>query len=750
MTTAPSPARYSLGAYLAFAFSLLSILLTLILTAVIERSASGQVEQSIGANLAELAHQTASRLDRSMYERYREVGLMAGRLAGMPATQVRSELDALQESYPYYAWIGATDAQGKVLAATRGLLAGQDVSQRPWFTNALQGKYVGDVHEALLLARLLGGDRKEPPRFVDVAFPLIGPGGNPTGVLGAHLSWEWAQDIQRTIFVALDKSREVEPLIISSTGGVLLGPPSLQGQPLQLPSLSAASGGQTGHRVERWPDGQDYLVGYSRSEGYSPYPGLGWTVLVRQPLDEAYEPVRALQWRVFASGLAIALLFSLLGWYAAKAITRPLLELARFAQRGDAAGAAQVGPLRGYREVGQLGESLNAMLESLRRKEGDLRELNASLERRVEERTAELSDAFRQVQRNEQRIQTIIESAQDAFIGMDFQGRITDWNTQAQKLFGWTREEAIGRPLARTLLPARYAPAAEAALAQFHQTGSAEFLNQRMERVMIDRHGREIQVEAKLGLVDTEHLKLFSGFVHDISQRKEVERLKSEFISTVSHELRTPLTAIYGSLSLLDSGAAGALPDDAAQLVAMSVKSCERLVRLINDVLDVEKIDAGLLNYERTRQPVRAMIEQSLADIRPYALQRGVEVHLAGPAPDAQVLADPDRIVQVLVNLLSNAVKFSPPGGRVDVVATLHPGAVRIAVADGGPGIPPAFRARIFERFAQADGSDRRQSGGTGLGLNICRSIVLAHGGSIDFASEPGVRTEFYFELPLA
>ena len=243
--------------------------------------------------------------------------------------------------------------------------------------------------------------------------------------------------------------------------------------------------------------------------------------------------------------------------------------------------------------------------------------------------------------------------------------------------------------------------------------------------------------------------KLFSGFVHDITDRKESERLKSEFISTVSHELRTPLTAIYGSLSLLESGMAGQLPVDAAKMVAMSTRSCERLVRLINDVLDVEKIDARLLSYDMKLRPLAGMIEQAVNDIGPYAAPMGIKVSLKTPLPDVTVRADGDRIVQVLMNLLSNAVKFSLQGGTVEVAAEVVSGGVRVRVVDHGEGVPPQFHGRIFDRFAQADSSDRRRSGGTGLGLNICRSIVQAHGGTISFNSEPGVRTEFYFELPL-
>jgi PAS domain S-box-containing protein len=426
-----------------------------------------------------------------------------------------------------------------------------------------------------------------------------------------------------------------------------------------------------------------------------------------------------------------------------------LLTLAGAARQLESGQGAGVEPSRAYQEVQTLGESLNSLVASLKQKESDLRALNVSLEQRVDERTAELREAFARVQENEQRIHTIVESAQDPFVGMDFEGRITDWNSQAEKMFGWTRAEVLGRLFADTVLPERHAQATRAALEHFQASGDAPFVGQTLERVVVTRDGREIPVEVRIGLVDTGKLRLFSAFVQDISQRKEMDRLKNEFISTVSHELRTPMTAIYASLSLLESGMAGELPADVQRLIGISGKSCERLIRLINDVLDVEKIQSGLMQYDMRRQPLRPLVEQAIRDTEAFAGELGVRIAFSPGADDPAVQADADRIVQVTVNLLSNAAKFSPPQGTVDVALQVEGGVARVSVTDRGAGVPEGFRERVFERFAQADGSDRRQKGGTGLGLNICRSIVQAHKGRIDFASAPG-RTEFFFELPMA
>ncbi|KRC04243.1 hypothetical protein ASE11_04080 [Hydrogenophaga sp. Root209] len=512
--------RLSLGAWLALAFTLLSLLLTVMLTVFSDRTASFQVRRSIGINLAELANQTTSRLDQAMFERYREVRLIANRLNGpLDLAQVRSEIDALQQSYPTYAWIGVTDPAGTVLAATRNLLEGVDVSQRPWFQNALKGQAMGDVHEALLLAQLMGSPGGEPMRFVDIAFPLKDDSGQITGVLGVHLSWKWAREIEQAIFVPVGRSRTIDPLIISSTGAVLLGPPEVEGTVLKLRSADAALQGKQGFERETWPDGEDYLVGFSRDRGFEDYPGLGWRVLVRQDLDEAYAPVNQMHRRMLQGGLLAALLFSLLGWGLARWITRPLLGLADVARGLEAGYAVKAPASNAYEEVAILGGAFNAMVKTLQHNEEELRHLNVSLERRVHERTAELQDSFERMDDNEARTRAMIDMAQEPFIGMDFEGCVTDWNTQAEKLFGWSREEAVGESLAHLVVPVRYQVAFIEALAQFHQTGDAPFVGQRMSRILVDRSGHEFPVEMKIGLINTDRLKLFSSFIRDLREQ---------------------------------------------------------------------------------------------------------------------------------------------------------------------------------------------------------------------------------------
>ncbi|MET0404888.1 MAG: ATP-binding protein [Cystobacter sp.] len=232
------------------------------------------------------------------------------------------------------------------------------------------------------------------------------------------------------------------------------------------------------------------------------------------------------------------------------------------------------------------------------------------------------------------------------------------------------------------------------------------------------------------------------------AERHQVERMKSEFVSTVSHELRTPLTSIRGSLGLLEGGILGELPAQAQDMVRIARTNSERLIRLINDILDLEKMESGKLDFHLEPLELASLLTQSLEAHHGYAEQCGALLERVVEAPGARALVDADRFLQVLANLLSNALKVSPPGERVTLRLERVDGRLRVSVEDRGPGIPESFRARIFEKFAQADGSDSRRKGGTGLGLSIARSLVQRMGGTLDFTTRAGAGTTFRVELP--
>lgn len=235
----------------------------------------------------------------------------------------------------------------------------------------------------------------------------------------------------------------------------------------------------------------------------------------------------------------------------------------------------------------------------------------------------------------------------------------------------------------------------------------------------------------------------------DITERKEMDRLKREFISTVSHELRTPLTSIRGSLGLISGGAVGKVSKKALEMIAMAEKNTESVINLVNDILDMEKLDSGSMEFRFKAVDLTRLVKHGIEINRGYADQYNIEFVLVESAEGFKVHGDSDRLIQVLANLLSNAAKFSPEGENVEIAVSRQNGLARVSVSDRGPGIPEDFRDNVFAKFTQADSSDTRKAGGTGLGLNISKTIVDKHGGTIGFDTEAGVGTTFYFELPI-
>jgi CheY-like chemotaxis protein/two-component sensor histidine kinase len=236
--------------------------------------------------------------------------------------------------------------------------------------------------------------------------------------------------------------------------------------------------------------------------------------------------------------------------------------------------------------------------------------------------------------------------------------------------------------------------------------------------------------------------------IADISRRKEIERLKDEFVSVVGHELRTPLTSIRGSLGLIGAGAMGEIPPEASEMISVAISNTDRLVRLINDILDIERMEAGRSELELAAVPGASLVQQAIQAVQ--AAADAVHITFGCDLADVLVWADADRILQALINLLGNAIKFSPPGGEIHVAVTGHDEHAGFLVRDDGRGIPPDQLENVFERFRQVDGSDTREKGGTGLGLAISRGIVEQHGGRIWAESGAGDGTTFHFTLPLA
>lgn len=320
-------------------------------------------------------------------------------------------------------------------------------------------------------------------------------------------------------------------------------------------------------------------------------------------------------------------------------------------------------------------------------------------------------------------------------IGSDGIGRFSYVSGGAERVLGIAAEDIVNDPGTISRMISQEALAeVERQLklsAETRQAWSieAEFTKPDGEKVWM-RAAAEPRVDIRGSLV-------WDGSLFDITERKRSEQMKNDFISTVSHELRTPLTSIRGSLGLVAAGAAGEIPPKVAGLIKIAHSNSERLVRLINDILDIEKIESGRMPFDPRPMALRPLIEQAIESSGNYLADQNVSVVLDDQAAGALALVDPDRLHQVILNLLSNAIKYSPQDGRVTVRLARRDGMLRLSVIDQGTGIPQAFQSRIFGKFEQADSSDTRQKGGTGLGLSIVKAIVERLGGTISFDTGP-------------
>jgi PAS domain S-box-containing protein len=300
----------------------------------------------------------------------------------------------------------------------------------------------------------------------------------------------------------------------------------------------------------------------------------------------------------------------------------------------------------------------------------------------------------------------------------------------------------------------------------------AQIVNHTQERNLVNHDGFQIEYrirhasgdyrwvqELGRGAFDRDgRLLHLDGFIWDVTEARRLDQMKNEFISTVSHELRTPLTSISAALGLVAGRALGDVPPAMANLIDIALRNSHRLGFLINDLLDMEKLALGKMDFAMQVQCLMPLLQEALDNNRAYGVDRDVTLALKGrsvalaahsPLERIAVQVDTQRLMQVMANLLSNAIKFSPDGATVEVVVDIVGDQVRVSVIDRGPGIPIDFQPRIFQKFAQADGSDSRRQGGTGLGLAITRELVLRMGGRIDFTTSPGEGTTFFFEFPV-
>jgi diguanylate cyclase (GGDEF)-like protein len=364
---------------IALATAALVVGLTILMSFVIGKRSGADLQKQIGLGVSDIALQMADELDRTMWTHRGEVSVLStlSVLRELEDTQqISSIVNRLRRELPIFTWIGVLDREGTVVASTGDLLLGANISQRPVFQFGKTGQFIGDVHDAKLLAEKFPLYNGEPIQFVDIAVPLINENDEFTGVLATHLSWEWADTVRRTLFAGQGIHRNVDIFVISAEGTVLLGADgALVGSSLALDSLQEAQRNQIGWRISTWPDGEEYLTGYAPADGHLDYAGLNWSILVRQPVEEALEPVYALRRDILVWGVLMALVFSTIAWWGAGFFVGPIGHMARSIEAMKRGEIDRLPDVDGAREIKILSGSLQALLAKLTEKDAALGEM---------------------------------------------------------------------------------------------------------------------------------------------------------------------------------------------------------------------------------------------------------------------------------------------------------------------------------------------------------------------------------------
>lgn len=344
------------------------------------------------------------------------------------------------------------------------------------------------------------------------------------------------------------------------------------------------------------------------------------------------------------------------------------------------------------------------------------------------------------------KLAAIVEYTDEAIVSKTLEGEITSWNAAAERLYGYKTAEIIGKSIA-ILFPENHLDEFSKIQKKLKKGEAVHFLETERKH----KDGHIIPVSVTISPIKNKKGKTISAcsIARDITQWQQVQKMKNEFVSIVSHELRTPLTSVQGSLSLLVGGAAGDLPEKAKKLLQIGKQNTERLIRLINDILDVAKIEAGRMDLKIETLDIESLVNESISANQAFADQFGITLKIR-EHKSALVNVDHDRLLQVITNLLSNAIKFSLPEETVDVSITKHQNVVRVSITNKGSGISEEFQAMIFDKFSQSKDTASLNRSGAGLGLNISKEIIERMHGTIGFTSEKNKETTFFFELPSA
>lgn len=446
--------------------------------------------------------------------------------------------------------------------------------------------------------------------------------------------------------------------------------------------------------------------------------GLSLDVYVGLPTQEMLSGAINLRTQSIVAGLILTGLAVLSALVFSRGLTRPLISMTQAVQEYGVNRDRRSLPVHRSDEVGDLARAYDRMILDLEASENTTR--------------------------------SIFENVVDGLIVIDQSGRITMANDSLCDMFGYFRDELIGQNV-NVLMPKEVGEQHDGYLESYRHTGVKSVIGKTNEMQGRHRLGEGIPIELRVSEIPLGDETFFCGLVRDITERKQMETMKDDFISTVNHELRTPLTSIHGSLNMLETYLKEEEYSEKVRfLLSLARNSSERLTHLVNDILDLEKISAGKMEFRmeilNADDLVRDIVDRHLGLAEQYNVEFVSDLNADG----VMIEVDPNRFNQALVNLLSNAAKYSPKNGTVRIRTVQQTdGRFSVSVSDDGPGIPKEFQNRVFERFAQANNAKTDEVGGSGLGLHITKNLIEAFSGDVHYETRVGEGTTFFFVLPV-
>lgn len=724
-------------------FTLVMLTFSICLVLVVDHNLRITAVETTADQTAQDAMFFANLLDSDMEQMLNAIQSRADNLNDMGLIQKLPKLEVLlnnlRRSKPSFSWIGYSNLEGEVLASTDGMLRGANVSQRPWFKIGLKNPSTVDVHEAVLLSKLLAADSQNPLRFVDVVAPVKSRDGAVIGVLGAHLSVEWLSQQMGFYSQSLLKHGEYKPAVIGADGLVRFGREQESGLIQELKKRQEISKAEVQWFKYQSPSEGEQVVAFAKHRGSFFADNIGWTTVITIPKTVIDDQIRGTRIWAFGGITLASLVAWITLWWLLRLANKPVRILMREINKSRETHTPLALRLGLPKEFLDITKSINEFLVSIQ-----------SRELLLEQALVDMRDSFTGVTESFPGVLFRVEEVGDNHFVFSY------LSASAQH---YLNLDLNVMPISTEFF---YSQVEDDIREAMKLQWRAQAFNQQDLDVTMPISGRDgkkrhMRVKGRIRIQAT-GVRIWDGVMVDVSdllqaqkQASEADQAKSKFLATMSHEIRTPLNGILGFAQILLHEVQ---TEQQRADVRKIIDTSETLTRILNDILDFSKIEEGKLQLEARPFNLSELMESNASLFHMEAQKRQIDftVHMTIGHP-YRMLGDPTRLRQILNNLLSNAIKFTATGSVRLEVQTSEPlddlSLLHITVSDTGMGMTLEQQNRLFQRFEQSDTSIFRRFGGSGLGLAIVKGLLDAMGGSVKVTSETKVGTRFDIELKL-